>query len=46
VETIPTTKEKVSKIQPLEIEPHTKLVETKVKTTKPKVGKNHWLLNK
>jgi hypothetical protein len=37
VESIPTIEE-VSKIQPLEIEPHTKLVEKEVKTVGPEVG--------
>jgi hypothetical protein len=36
--TILAIEEEVSKIQPLEVEPHTKLVEEEVKTTKPKVG--------
>jgi hypothetical protein len=35
--TILAIEEKVSKIQPLEVEPHTKLVEEEVKTTKTKV---------
>jgi hypothetical protein len=48
VETISTTKDEVSKIQPLEIEPHIELMEEEevkttktniqVKTTKPEVG--------
>jgi hypothetical protein len=38
VESILTIKEEVSKIQPLEIEPHTKLVEEEVRTAKTKVG--------
>jgi hypothetical protein len=37
VKTIPTTKEEVSKIQLLEIEPHVKLVEEEVKTTKMEI---------
>jgi hypothetical protein len=38
VEFIPTTKEEVSKIQPLEIEPHIELMEKEVKIAEPKVG--------
>jgi hypothetical protein len=34
VEIIPTTKEEVFQIQPLEIKPHTELVEEKVRTVK------------
>ncbi len=38
MEIIPKIKKEVSKIQHLEIEPHIKLVEEEVKTTKPKMG--------
>jgi hypothetical protein len=38
VEIILITKEEVSKIQPLEIKPHTKLVKEEVRTIEPKVG--------
>ncbi len=38
VESIPTIKEKISKIQPLNIEPQIELLENQVKTTKPQVG--------
>ncbi len=38
MESIPVTKEEVSKIQPLEIEIQTELVEKEVKITKLEVG--------
>jgi hypothetical protein len=38
VEIIPTTKEEVSKIQPLEVEPHIELMEEEVRTVKLEVG--------
>jgi hypothetical protein len=38
VETILTTKEEISKIQPIEIEPWIELMEEEVKTAKPEVG--------
>jgi hypothetical protein len=38
METIRTIEEEVSKIQPLEIGPHTELMEKEVKTIKMKVG--------
>ncbi len=38
MESILTIEEEVSKIQPLEIEPHTKLVEEEVRTVDTKVG--------
>jgi hypothetical protein len=37
MESIPTTKEEVSKIQPLEIEPQIKLVEEEVRITKMEI---------
>jgi hypothetical protein len=38
VKTIPTTEEEVSKIQPLEIEPHIKLVGKEVRIVELEVG--------